>query len=150
MKENGAEDTKYFSEWSRVAVVWLKSTRTKLIDGGRQMSAKKEGGLCIGKKARRGLNTKFLLPRSGMVSWARSREEKSRFDSMKRTTLSGLNLLIWNQNGHIPLISPYSDGASLDLWTLEAENYRVGVLHELLSLTLEAVEAAQEFLFGGN
>ncbi|KAI3513690.1 hypothetical protein L1887_21029 [Cichorium endivia] len=37
----------------------------------------------------------------------------------------------------LPLISPYSDGASLDLWTLEAEKYRVGVLHEFLSLTLE-------------
>ncbi|KAF7851014.1 hypothetical protein BT93_L4748 [Corymbia citriodora subsp. variegata] len=37
----------------------------------------------------------------------------------------------------LPLVSPYSDGASLDLWTLEAEKYRVGVLHEFLSLTLE-------------
>lgn len=37
----------------------------------------------------------------------------------------------------LPLISPYSDGASLDLWTLEAEKYRVGVIHEFLSLTLE-------------
>lgn len=37
----------------------------------------------------------------------------------------------------LPLVSPYSDGGSLDLWTLEAEKYRVGVLHEFLSLTLE-------------
>ncbi|KAL4559033.1 hypothetical protein LXL04_031165 [Taraxacum kok-saghyz] len=37
----------------------------------------------------------------------------------------------------LPLVSPYSDGASLDLWTLEAEKYRVGVVHEFLSLTLE-------------
>ncbi|XP_071717331.1 protein WHAT'S THIS FACTOR 1 homolog, chloroplastic [Rutidosis leptorrhynchoides] len=37
----------------------------------------------------------------------------------------------------LPLVSPYSDGASLDLWTLEAEKYRVGVIHEFLSLTLE-------------
>ncbi|KAL5558982.1 hypothetical protein UlMin_035193 [Ulmus minor] len=37
----------------------------------------------------------------------------------------------------LPLVSPYSDGSKLDLWTLEAEKYRVGVLHELLSLTLE-------------
>ncbi|KAF1871342.1 hypothetical protein Lal_00020135 [Lupinus albus] len=37
----------------------------------------------------------------------------------------------------LPLVSPYSDGARLDLWTLEAEKYRVGVIHEFLSLTLE-------------
>ncbi|KAK2999570.1 hypothetical protein RJ639_022966 [Escallonia herrerae] len=37
----------------------------------------------------------------------------------------------------LPLVSPYSDGAKLDLWTLEAEKYRVGVIHEFLSLTLE-------------
>ncbi|KAL6211529.1 hypothetical protein ACLB2K_016753 [Fragaria x ananassa] len=36
----------------------------------------------------------------------------------------------------LPLVSPYSDGSRLDLWTLEAEKYRVGVLHEFLSLTL--------------
>ncbi|GAB2217189.1 hypothetical protein Drorol1_Dr00000358 [Drosera rotundifolia] len=37
----------------------------------------------------------------------------------------------------LPLVSPYSDGSKLDLWTLEAKKYRVGVLHEFLSLTLE-------------
>jgi hypothetical protein len=37
----------------------------------------------------------------------------------------------------LPLVSPYSDGSRLDVWTLEAEKYRVGVLHELLNLTLE-------------
>ncbi|KAL8225556.1 hypothetical protein R6Q57_018113 [Mikania cordata] len=37
----------------------------------------------------------------------------------------------------LPLVSPYSDGSSLDLWALEAEKYRVGVIHEFLSLTLE-------------
>lgn len=37
----------------------------------------------------------------------------------------------------LPLVSPYSDGSKFDLWTLEAEKYRVGVLHEFLSLTLE-------------
>ncbi|XP_057973284.1 protein WHAT'S THIS FACTOR 1 homolog, chloroplastic [Malania oleifera] len=37
----------------------------------------------------------------------------------------------------LPLVSPYSDGSSLDLWTLEAEKYRVGLLHEFLNLTLE-------------
>ncbi|CAN1295235.1 Protein WHAT'S THIS FACTOR 1 homolog, chloroplastic [Linum perenne] len=37
----------------------------------------------------------------------------------------------------LPLVSPYSDGHKLDLWTLEAEKYRVGVLHEFLNLTLE-------------
>ncbi|XP_078441366.1 ubiquitin carboxyl-terminal hydrolase family protein [Wolffia australiana] len=36
-----------------------------------------------------------------------------------------------------PLISPYSDGWRHDLWTLEAEKYRVGVIHEFLTLTLE-------------
>ncbi|KAL2339925.1 hypothetical protein Fmac_007865 [Flemingia macrophylla] len=37
----------------------------------------------------------------------------------------------------LPLVSPYSDGSKLDMWTLEAEKYRVGVIHEFLSLTLE-------------
>ncbi|KAG6591666.1 Protein ROOT PRIMORDIUM DEFECTIVE 1, partial [Cucurbita argyrosperma subsp. argyrosperma] len=37
----------------------------------------------------------------------------------------------------LPLVSPYSDGSKLELWTLEAEKYRVGVVHEFLSLTLE-------------
>ncbi|KAM7514563.1 hypothetical protein LguiA_004146 [Lonicera macranthoides] len=37
----------------------------------------------------------------------------------------------------LPLVSPYSDGSKLDLWTLEAEKYRVGLIHELLNLTLE-------------
>ncbi|KAJ9166574.1 hypothetical protein P3X46_021306 [Hevea brasiliensis] len=37
----------------------------------------------------------------------------------------------------LPLVSPYSDGKRLELWSLEAEKYRIGVLHEFLSLTLE-------------
>ena len=37
----------------------------------------------------------------------------------------------------LPLVSPYSDGCKIDVWTLEAEKYRVGVIHEFLSLTLE-------------
>ncbi|XP_042417803.1 protein WHAT'S THIS FACTOR 1, chloroplastic-like [Zingiber officinale] len=37
----------------------------------------------------------------------------------------------------LPLVSPYSDGSALQPWTLEAEKYRVGVIHEFLSLTLE-------------
>ncbi|XP_014500070.1 protein ROOT PRIMORDIUM DEFECTIVE 1 isoform X1 [Vigna radiata var. radiata] len=37
----------------------------------------------------------------------------------------------------LPLVSPYSDGHRFDLWTLEAEKYRVGLIHEFLSLTLE-------------
>ncbi|CAA6664389.1 unnamed protein product [Spirodela intermedia] len=37
----------------------------------------------------------------------------------------------------LPLVSPYSDGWRHDLWTLEAEKYRVGVIHEFLTLTLE-------------
>lgn len=52
----------------------------------------------------------------------------------------------------LPLVSPYSDGSKLDLWTLEAEKYRVGVLHEFLNLTLEkrasihhVVEFKEEF-----
>ncbi|CAA2983448.1 ROOT PRIMORDIUM DEFECTIVE 1 [Olea europaea subsp. europaea] len=42
-----------------------------------------------------------------------------------------------NMLNTLPLVSPYSDGSKLDLWTLEAEKYRVGVIHEFLSLTLE-------------
>ncbi|XVF64787.1 hypothetical protein PTKIN_Ptkin09bG0194800 [Pterospermum kingtungense] len=37
----------------------------------------------------------------------------------------------------LPLVSPYSDGWKLDSWSLEAEKYRVGIIHEFLSLTLE-------------
>ncbi|KAG9451480.1 hypothetical protein H6P81_011445 [Aristolochia fimbriata] len=37
----------------------------------------------------------------------------------------------------LPLVSPYSDSSDLKPWTLEAEKYRVGLLHEFLSLTLE-------------
>ncbi|GER52438.1 ubiquitin carboxyl-terminal hydrolase family protein [Striga asiatica] len=37
----------------------------------------------------------------------------------------------------LPLVSPYSDGKKLDSWTLKAEKYRCGVVHEFLSLTLE-------------
>lgn len=42
-----------------------------------------------------------------------------------------------NMLNTLPLVSPYSDGSKLDLWTLESEKYRVGIIHELLSLTLE-------------
>lgn len=37
----------------------------------------------------------------------------------------------------LPLVSPYSDGWKFDTWTLEAEKYRVGIVHEFLNLTLE-------------
>ncbi|KAL5981164.1 hypothetical protein ACLOJK_029085 [Asimina triloba] len=54
----------------------------------------------------------------------------------------------------LPLVSPYSDGSELKLWSVEAEKYRVGVIHELLSLTLEKrasihhiVEFKEEFSF---
>ncbi|XP_073029687.1 protein WHAT'S THIS FACTOR 1 homolog, chloroplastic [Primulina eburnea] len=42
-----------------------------------------------------------------------------------------------NMLNTLPLVSPYSDGSKLDLWTLEAEKYRLGIIHEFLSLTLE-------------
>lgn len=42
-----------------------------------------------------------------------------------------------NMLNTLPLVSPYSEGSKLDLWTLEAEKYRIGVIHEFLSLTLE-------------
>ncbi|PIN10451.1 hypothetical protein CDL12_16957 [Handroanthus impetiginosus] len=42
-----------------------------------------------------------------------------------------------NMLNTLPLVSPYSDGSKLDLWTLESEKYRVGIIHEFLSLTLE-------------
>ncbi|KAM1365789.1 hypothetical protein ACFX13_044762 [Malus domestica] len=57
-----------------------------------------------------------------------------------------------NMLNSLPLVSPYSDGSRLDLWSLEAEKYPVGVLHEFLSLTLEkrasihhVVEFKEEF-----
>ncbi|OAY78123.1 Protein ROOT PRIMORDIUM DEFECTIVE 1 [Ananas comosus] len=37
----------------------------------------------------------------------------------------------------LPLISPYSDGSTLTPWSVDAEKYRVGIIHEFLSLTLE-------------
>ncbi|XP_026434534.1 protein WHAT'S THIS FACTOR 1 homolog [Papaver somniferum] len=42
-----------------------------------------------------------------------------------------------NMLNTLPLVSPYSDGKELKLWSLEAEKYRVGVIHEFLNLTLE-------------
>ncbi|KAL2548370.1 Ubiquitin carboxyl-terminal hydrolase family protein [Forsythia ovata] len=42
-----------------------------------------------------------------------------------------------NMLSTLHLALSYSDGSKLDLWTLEAEKYRVGVIHEFLSLTLE-------------
>lgn len=50
-------------------------------------------------------------------------------DEDETRTLNLLNTL--------PLVSPYSDGWKLDMWSLEAEKYRVGIVHEFLSLTLE-------------
>ncbi|XP_077213425.1 ubiquitin carboxyl-terminal hydrolase family protein [Tasmannia lanceolata] len=37
----------------------------------------------------------------------------------------------------LPLVSPYSDCSDLKIWSLEAEKYRVGLVHEFLNLTLE-------------
>ncbi|KAK8971490.1 hypothetical protein KSP40_PGU006984 [Platanthera guangdongensis] len=37
----------------------------------------------------------------------------------------------------LPLISPYTDGSELKPWTVEAEKYRIGMIHEFLSLTVE-------------
>ncbi|XP_021836049.2 protein WHAT'S THIS FACTOR 1 homolog, chloroplastic-like [Spinacia oleracea] len=37
----------------------------------------------------------------------------------------------------LPLVSPYSDGWKHELSSLEGEKYRVGIIHEFLSLTLE-------------
>ncbi|XP_074294414.1 protein WHAT'S THIS FACTOR 1 homolog, chloroplastic-like [Silene latifolia] len=37
----------------------------------------------------------------------------------------------------LPLVSPYSEGWKHELFTLEAEKYRVGIIHEFLGLTLE-------------
>ncbi|KAL2893804.1 Protein WHAT'S THIS FACTOR 1-like protein [Bienertia sinuspersici] len=42
-----------------------------------------------------------------------------------------------NMLNTLPLVSPYSDGWKCELWSLEAEKYRVGVIHEFLSLTLD-------------
>ncbi|QCE15901.1 protein WHAT'S THIS FACTOR 1, chloroplastic [Vigna unguiculata] len=52
-----------------------------------------------------------------------------------------LNLL-----NSLPLVSPYSDGHRFDLWTLEAEKYRVGLIHEFLSLTLEKRASIHELV----
>lgn len=51
---------------------------------------------------------------------------------LEHTDMRMLNLL-----NTLPLVSPYSDGWKLDLWSLEAEKYRVGIIHEFLNLTLE-------------
>ncbi|GAV92942.1 PORR domain-containing protein, partial [Cephalotus follicularis] len=49
------------------------------------------------------------------------------YDEMKK--LNSLNTF--------PMVSLYSDGWRFDLWSLEVEKYRVGVVHEFLRLTLE-------------
>lgn len=51
---------------------------------------------------------------------------------LEENDVKKLNLL-----NTLPLVSPYSDGWKLDSWSLEAEKYRVGIIHEFLSLTLE-------------
>lgn len=58
--------------------------------------------------------------------------EKGRWLGLDADDEQRLNLL-----NTLPLVSPYSDGAGLKPWSLEAEKYRVGVVHEFLSLTLE-------------
>ncbi|KAH7520911.1 hypothetical protein FEM48_Zijuj08G0195900 [Ziziphus jujuba var. spinosa] len=50
-------------------------------------------------------------------------------DEDKPRKLNLLNMLL--------LVSPYLEGSKLNFWTLEIEKYRVGVLHEFLSLILE-------------
>ncbi|XWS21493.1 hypothetical protein CRYUN_Cryun30bG0059200 [Craigia yunnanensis] len=37
----------------------------------------------------------------------------------------------------LPLVSPFWGWWKLDFWSLEAEKYRVGIIHEFLNLTLE-------------
>ncbi|KAA3471995.1 protein ROOT PRIMORDIUM DEFECTIVE 1 [Gossypium australe] len=51
---------------------------------------------------------------------------------LEENDVKKLNLL-----NTLPLVSPYSEGWKLDLWSLEAKKYRVGIIHEFLSLTLE-------------
>ncbi|GKV09363.1 hypothetical protein SLEP1_g20873 [Rubroshorea leprosula] len=75
------------------------------------------------------------------------REEGIQDLGLEEGDMRRLNLL-----NTLPLISPYSNGLRLDLWSLEAEKYRVGVTHEFLSLPLEKralihhiVEFKQEF-----
>uniref|UniRef100_A0A1D1YC50 Midasin n=1 Tax=Anthurium amnicola TaxID=1678845 RepID=A0A1D1YC50_9ARAE len=63
----------------------------------------------------------FRFPVPHGKSLALSEEDERRMDSAST----------------LPLVSPYSEGWRHDLWTPEAEKYRVGVIHEFLSLTLE-------------
>lgn len=44
---------------------------------------------------------------------------------------------ILNACNTLPLVSPYSDNSNLNLQSLEGKKYRVGLIHEFLSLTLE-------------
>lgn len=78
------------------------------------------------------LEREFVVDEDGVKKAFRFPVKHNRDLDLDADNTGKLNLL-----NTLPLVSPYSDGASLDLWTLEAEKYRVGVLHEFLSLTLE-------------
>ncbi|KAI6687787.1 hypothetical protein NL676_024615 [Syzygium grande] len=78
------------------------------------------------------LEREFVVDEDGVKKAFRFPVKHNRDLDLDADDTRKLNLL-----NTLPLVSPYSDGASLDLWTLEAEKYRVGVLHEFLSLTLE-------------
>ncbi|XP_030542628.1 protein WHAT'S THIS FACTOR 1 homolog, chloroplastic [Rhodamnia argentea] len=78
------------------------------------------------------LEREFVVDEDGVKKAFRFPVKHNRDLDLDADDTGKLNLL-----NTLPLVSPYSDGASLDLWTLEAEKYRVGVLHEFLSLTME-------------
>ncbi|KAI3412803.1 uncharacterized protein J3R85_016933 [Psidium guajava] len=78
------------------------------------------------------LEREFVVDEDGVKKAFRFPVKHNRDLDLDADDTAKLNLL-----NTLPLVSPYSDGATLDLWTLEAEKYRVGVLHEFLSLTLE-------------
>jgi len=51
------------------------------------------------------------------------------------TGKDGMQIL--NTCNTLPLVSPYSDISNLNLQSLEGKKYRVGLIHDFVSLTLE-------------
>ncbi|KAI3806779.1 hypothetical protein L1987_22694 [Smallanthus sonchifolius] len=78
------------------------------------------------------LEREFMIDEDGAKKAFQFKVKHGKLLNLGENDERKLNLL-----NTLPLVSPYTGGSRLDLWTLEAEKYRVGVVHEFLSLTLE-------------
>lgn len=59
------------------------------------------------------------------------------YKDAKRLPTGKDGVRILNNFNTLPLVSPYSDTSNLNLQSLEGKKYRVGLIHEFVSLTIE-------------